>query len=69
MKRLSRQLVSTSQNQCFRCGKRDADLRAALGNRFPKHIYHTIVCIGALVAHRESRRGRWTRPLLNELRN
>jgi hypothetical protein len=26
----------------------------SLGNRFPKHIYHTIVCIGALVAHRES---------------
>jgi 3'-5' exonuclease len=39
-------------------GKRDADVREALGNRFPKHIYHTIVCIGALVAHRESRRGR-----------
>ena len=38
-------------------GKRDADVREALGNRFPKHIYHTIVCIG-LVAHRESRRGR-----------
>jgi predicted PolB exonuclease-like 3'-5' exonuclease len=35
-------------------GKPDADIRAALGNRFPKHIYHTIVCIGALVAHRET---------------
>jgi 3'-5' exonuclease len=35
-------------------GKTDADIRAALGTRFPKHIYHTIVCIGALVAHRES---------------
>jgi len=35
-------------------GKRDADIREALGNKFPKHIYHTIVCIGALVAHRES---------------
>jgi predicted PolB exonuclease-like 3'-5' exonuclease len=35
-------------------GQRDADIRAALGNTFPKHIYHTIVCIGALVAHRES---------------
>jgi predicted PolB exonuclease-like 3'-5' exonuclease len=35
-------------------GKPDADVRAELGNRFPKHIYHTIVCIGALVAHRES---------------
>ena len=29
-------------------GKRDADVREALGNRFPKHIYHTIVCIEAL---------------------
>jgi len=37
-------------------GKPDADVRAALGNKFPKHIYHTIVCIGALVAHRESDR-------------
>src|SRR6516164_1372087 len=35
-------------------GKRDADIREALGNQFPKHIYHSIVCIGALVAHRES---------------
>jgi predicted PolB exonuclease-like 3'-5' exonuclease len=35
-------------------GKPDADIRAELGNKFPKHIYHTIICIGALVAHRES---------------
>jgi 3'-5' exonuclease len=35
-------------------GKSHAEVRAALGNRFPKHIYHTIVCIGALVAPRES---------------
>jgi len=35
-------------------GKTDAEVRALLGNRFPKHIYHSIVCIGALVAHRES---------------
>src|SRR4051812_31490081 len=35
-------------------GKRDADIREVLGNKFPKHVYHTIVCIGALVAHRES---------------
>jgi 3'-5' exonuclease len=34
-------------------GRTDADIRAVLGNGFPKHIYHTIVCIGALVAHRE----------------
>ena len=37
-------------------GKRDADIREVLGNKFPKHIYHTIVCIGAPVAHRESDR-------------
>ena len=35
-------------------GKTDAEVQALLGNRFPKHIYHSIVCIGALVAHRES---------------
>ena len=32
---------------------RDADIRAALGNQFPKHIYHSIICIGALIAHWE----------------
>jgi 3'-5' exonuclease len=37
-------------------GQSDAHIRAALGNRFPKHIYHRIVCIGALVAHHESDR-------------
>ena len=35
-------------------GKSDADIRVVHGNKLPKHIYHTIVCIGALVAHRES---------------
>jgi predicted PolB exonuclease-like 3'-5' exonuclease len=35
-------------------GKPNANIREVLGNRFPKHIYHTIVCIGALVAYRES---------------
>src|SRR5262245_3159130 len=34
-------------------GKSDADIREAMGDKFPKHIYHSIVCIGALVAHRE----------------
>jgi hypothetical protein len=29
----------------------------ALGDKFPKHIYHSIVCIGALVARREQ--GAW----------
>jgi hypothetical protein len=28
-------------------GRTDADIRAVLGNKFPKHIYHTVVCIGA----------------------
>jgi predicted PolB exonuclease-like 3'-5' exonuclease len=34
-------------------GKTDDEVRAAMGDKFPKHIYHSIVCIGALVAHRE----------------
>jgi 3'-5' exonuclease len=32
-------------------GKPDAEIREALGSRFPKHIYHSILCIGALVAY------------------
>ena len=35
-------------------GKTDDEVRQVLGNKFPKHIYHSIACIGALVAHRES---------------
>jgi predicted PolB exonuclease-like 3'-5' exonuclease len=38
-------------------GKSDAEIRAAMGEKFPKHIYHSIFCIGALVAHQEQ--GRW----------
>jgi hypothetical protein len=38
------------------CGKSDDEIRAALGEKFPKHIYHSIVCIGALVAKRETDR-------------
>jgi hypothetical protein len=34
-------------------GKTDEDVREAIGDKFPKHIYHSIVCIGALVARRE----------------
>jgi predicted PolB exonuclease-like 3'-5' exonuclease len=33
-------------------GKSDDEVRAELGDKFPKHIYHSIICIGALVAHR-----------------
>jgi predicted PolB exonuclease-like 3'-5' exonuclease len=38
-------------------GKSDDEIRAAMGDKFPKHIYHSIICIGALIAHREE--GRW----------
>jgi predicted PolB exonuclease-like 3'-5' exonuclease len=34
-------------------GKSDQEVREVIGDKFPKHIYHAIVCIGALVAHRE----------------
>ena len=34
-------------------GKSDLEVREAMGDKFPKHIYHSIVCIGALVAHWE----------------
>lgn len=33
-------------------GKRDDEVRAEMGDKFPKLIYHSIVCIGALVAQR-----------------
>jgi 3'-5' exonuclease len=35
-------------------GKTDAEIREVMGDKFQKHIYHSIVCIGALVAHREN---------------
>jgi hypothetical protein len=35
-------------------GKTDDEIRAAMGDKFPKHIYHSIACIGALIAHQES---------------
>jgi hypothetical protein len=28
-------------------GKSDVEVREAIGDKFPKHIYHSIVCIGA----------------------
>src|SRR5262245_6015200 len=34
-------------------GKTDDEVREALGDKFPKHIYHSIVCIGAVVAFRD----------------
>jgi len=35
-------------------GETDDQVREAIGSKFPKHIYHSIVCIGALVAHSEA---------------
>jgi predicted PolB exonuclease-like 3'-5' exonuclease len=35
-------------------GKTDNEVRAELGEKFPKHIYHSIICIGALIAHRDN---------------
>jgi len=29
-------------------GKSDVEVREVIGEKFPKHIYHSIVCIGAL---------------------
>jgi predicted PolB exonuclease-like 3'-5' exonuclease len=37
-------------------GKSDDEIRVAMGDKFPKHIYHSIICIGALVALREDSR-------------
>ena len=34
-------------------GKTDDEVREAIGDKFPEHIYHSIVCIGALVARAE----------------
>jgi hypothetical protein len=33
-------------------GKSDEEVRAEMGDKFPRLIYHSIVCIGALVAQR-----------------
>jgi 3'-5' exonuclease len=33
-------------------GKTDTEVRELMGDKFPKHIYHSIACIGALIAHR-----------------
>jgi 3'-5' exonuclease len=38
-------------------GKAEHEIREAMGDKFPKHIYHSIICIGALVAHCDN--GHW----------
>jgi 3'-5' exonuclease len=35
-------------------GKTDDEIRAEMGDKFPKHIYHSIICIGALIARRDN---------------
>src|SRR5258708_3546074 len=35
-------------------GKSDDEIRAEMGDKFPKHIYHSIICIGALIAHHDN---------------
>ncbi|MGO8924554.1 MAG: hypothetical protein ACLQF4_16640 [Xanthobacteraceae bacterium] len=35
-------------------GKSPDEVRGAMGDKFPKHIYHEIICIGALIAHHEN---------------
>jgi predicted PolB exonuclease-like 3'-5' exonuclease len=37
-------------------GKTEDEIREALGDKFPKHIYHSVVCIGALIAHQDEDR-------------
>ena len=32
----------------------DDEVRVAMGDKFPKHIYHSIICIRALVAYQEN---------------
>ena len=43
-------------------GKPDDEVRADMGDKFPKLIYHSVVCIGALVAQRrdEHWKCRWS---------
>jgi hypothetical protein len=36
-------------------GKSDDEIRAAMGDKFPKHIYHSIICIESV----DCSRGRW----------
>ena len=31
-------------------GKPDAEIRELNGDRFPKHIFHSVICIGAALA-------------------
>src|SRR5215475_5542202 len=41
------------------CRQSDVEVREAIGDKFPKHIYHSIVCIGALCAPLTKRNPLW----------
>ena len=41
-------------------GKSDVEVREAIGDKFPKHIYHSIVCIGASSRTGSLITGQWT---------
>ena len=40
-------------------GKSDVEIREAIGDKFPKHIYHSIVCIGASSRTESLTIGQW----------
>jgi hypothetical protein len=41
-------------------GKPDHEIREAMGDKFQKHIFHSIICIGALVGRRDTMPiGKW----------
>jgi hypothetical protein len=40
-------------------GKSDVEVREDIGDKFPKHIYHSIVCIGAPSRTGSLITGRW----------
>jgi hypothetical protein len=47
-------------------GENETEVRAALGDKFPKLVFHRIACIGALTADTAGgagRSGRWVRPI------
>jgi hypothetical protein len=35
-------------------GKTDDEIRAEIGDKFPKHIYHSIIWIGALIGRQNN---------------
>ena len=48
-------------------GKPDDEVRAEMGDKFPKLIYHSIVSLGALVAQRRTTTGKFRQSVLRIL--